>query len=96
MRLTLTKKEAIENSKLFLMDIHTLENKYGVSLGSDDGDIYLTYKTNNVDNYWGTIDIGWDGDGTPLNVTETEEYTTRLKTKALEKLTEEEIEALGL
>lgn len=94
-KLKLSKKEAIKNSEEFLKEVHKLEDEYGVSIGSDEGDIHLSFRTSKKDEVWDYVRIGWVGDGTDLKVME-EEYYENLKKEALSKLTEEEKEILGL
>lgn len=91
-----TKKDAIEASKEFLKKVRELENEFGISFNSDEGDdFYLTYLTKDtVGKGWSTIKIGWDGDSTGLKVQEDD--TESIREQALSKLTEKELEVLGL
>ena len=90
-KIKLTKKEAIKNTELFLEEMHKLEDEYGILLSSDEGDIYTQYLSSE-ENGWKSIEIGWDGDGSPLKVMEEIDH----KSIGLSKLTEDEKEALGL
>lgn len=91
----LTKEEAIDASIKFLEEVRLLEEKHGVSLNSDTGDIYLSYKNADYDvNYassnkvWDSVKIGWEGDGTGLKVLE--KKNDDIKKQALAKLTQED------
>ena len=91
-----SKNEAIEASNEFTKKVNDLEKEFGVKIGSDTGDIYLSYKTIEGVPYWGTVKIGWVGDGSGLKVTEIVKDSDYYKKQALSKLSKEEIEALGL
>jgi len=93
------KIEAVAVSKEFLKELAVLQEKHGVSINSDEGDIYLTYKrepTVKNPRSWDTIDIGWEGDGTGLKVIEVIKDKAYHKEQALAKLSEEERKVLGL
>jgi len=98
MNITYRKEYAIEVAKLFLEEVQELEKKYAMNFNSDTGDIYLSFRLelNAEKKVWDTISLGWDGDGTQLKVIEEEKQKEILKQQALEKLTPEEKEALGL
>lgn len=91
-----TKSEAIEKSREFLNELQLLEEKYSLSLNSDTGDVYISFKKSDRTSgyYWGSVNIGWEGDGTGLKVMEKTEED--IKNEALSKLTEEERKALGV
>jgi hypothetical protein len=93
------KTEAVAASVEFLKELAVLQDKHGVSINSDEGDIYLTYKrepTSEDFHIWGTIDIGWEGDGTGLKVTEVIKDEAYRKKQALAKLSPEDRKTLGL
>jgi hypothetical protein len=101
-----TDEKATEQAKLFIDELHKLEKKYDLSVNSDRGDIYLTYLAETEDfcdessgkiftqKKYGHVNLYWVGDGTSLQVKD--ETKANLKKQALEKLTQEEREALGL
>ena len=91
-----TKEEALIISKDFIKDVIILQKKYGLTLNSDTGDIYLSFKFKKPKNsHWGTISLGWDGDGSEIKVTEKTEQEV-LKQQALAKLSKKDREVLGL
>jgi len=96
MKKKLSKPEAIAASEEFLKEVTKLQGKYGVSFNSDEGDIYLSFKSSEKDKVWDTIDIGWEGDGTGLKVTEIIKDAAYLKEQALAKLSPEERKSLGV
>lgn len=93
-----TKRKAIHAAKYFLAEVHQLEKRYGMNFNSDSGDIYLTFKTTEKATLafsdWGHINIGWVGDGTGLQVVDSD--IDEIREAALSKLTDEECEALGI
>ena len=92
-----TKEEAIIAADAFLKEVIELQNKHGLSFNSDDGDIYLSFKVKNpTGNHWDHVNIGWTGDGSDLRVTEVIKDDEYYKKQALEKLSPEELKALGL
>jgi hypothetical protein len=87
------KKEAIQKSKDFLKELKKLEKKYSLTLNSDSGDIYLSFK--NIDeSKWDSVKIGWKGDNSGIQVMEKTDEDKRKE--ILEKLTEKEKKLLGL
>ena len=48
------KVEAIAASEEFLEEVAKLQEKHGVSFNSDEGDIYLSFKTSEKDKTWDT------------------------------------------
>lgn len=80
----------------FLNAVNKLEKKYGVTINSDEGDIYLSFKTTEKSKIWDTISIGWDGDGTDLKVTEVRKNREYYVKQALLKLSDKEKNVLGL
>ncbi len=90
-----TKEEAIQNAEVFLAEVKALEEKHAMSFNSDTGDIYLSFKKNHTgSDQWGSVKIGWKGNGTGLIVKEnTEEDKIQI---ALSKLSEDDIKSLGL
>lgn len=65
-----TKEEANKNANLFLKDIFALEKKYNMSLNSDTGDIYFSFK--NELNRWDSIKIVWSDSGKTVSEIKTE------------------------
>lgn len=90
-----TKEEAINAAKKLIKEVNIIEDEFGMSFNSDTN-IYLTFKSNDVGKVWDYVSLGWVGDGTPIRVIEEEKMREALKQKALNKLTEEERELLGL
>ena len=92
------KSEAIEASKEFLKEVNKIEEKYGITFNSDDGDIYLSFKKKNpgTGSHWGHVTIGWVGDDSNLKVTEVVKDKEFYRKQALSKLSPEEIKSLGL
>ena len=91
-----SKSEAIEATNDFLKKVSELEKEFGLSINSDTGDIYISYKTKIGKPYWDTVKIGWKGDGTGLKVTEVIKDKEFFRQQGLAKLNEDEIKALGL
>ncbi len=91
-----SKVEAIENAKEFIKKVNELEKEFGLTFNSDTSDIYLSYKTKEEVPFWGSVKIGWIGDGSGLKVTEIIKDSDYYKQQALSKLSKKEIEALGL
>jgi hypothetical protein len=93
---TYTKEEAIQHAENFLAEVRKLEEQYSLSFNSDREDVYLSFKKNHTgSDQWGSVKIGWKGDGTGLRVME-KEFLEDKKQKALAKLTEEDKKVLGL
>lgn len=91
-----TKNEAIEKAKEFIEKVNKLEEEYGLSFNSDEGDdIYLSFKSKE-DKKWDYIKLGWKGDGSGIKVMEVIKDKEYYKKQAISKLTKEEREALGL
>lgn len=91
-----SKEEALKKAKEFISEVNELEKKYNMSFSSDTGDVYLSFKTKEPFVVWDTISLGWDGDGSGIKVTEEAKMKERIKEQALNKLTAEEREVLGL
>ena len=91
-----TKNEAIIASRKFLKEVQKIEKKFGISISSDEADIYLQFRSSEEDKHWDVVHIGWDGDGTPLKVTDRIENKEYYKEQALAKLSDEEKDALDL
>jgi hypothetical protein len=67
-----TKEQAILVANTFIKEMNVLEKKHNMSIGSDSGDIYLSFKIESNDEMkiWDTVSLGWDGDGSGIKVTE--------------------------
>ena len=83
-------------SEKFIEKVNKLEGKYGVSINSDSGDVYLSFHTKEPGKVWDHIKVGWKGDGSGLKVTEVLNDDEYYKKKALDKLSQKEKELLGL
>ena len=90
----MNKQEAIQNAEKFLAELKKIEKTYGLSINSDTGDIYLSFKSSD-EKVWDTVSIGWLGDGSGLRVME-EHKKNKKREEALSKLSDEEKELLGL
>jgi hypothetical protein len=91
-----TKKEAIVIANEFITEVNKLEKKYNMTFNSDTGDVYLSFKSNDDDKVWDSISLGWKGDGSGIKVIEEIKIKEKIRQSALDKLTEEERELLGL
>ena len=78
-----TKEEANKNANLFLKDIFALEKKYNMSLNSDTGDIYFSFK--NELNRWDSVKIVWSDSGKTGTCTKT--ILSEIKTEPSQKCT---------
>lgn len=67
-----------------------------MTFNSDTGDVYLSFKSNDDDKVWDSISLGWKGDGSGIKVIEEIKIKEKIRQSALDKLTEEERELLGL
>ena len=56
----------------------------------------LSFKSNDDDKVWDSISLGWKGDGSGISVIEEIKIKEKIRQSALDKLTEEERELLGL
>lgn len=95
------KNDAIKEAEKFLSEIRKIEEKYSFQFNADSGVFYLTYKTvegelDQTQPYWGSVAIGWSGNGSGLKVTEIVKDNEYYKQQALSKLSDEEKKALGL
>ena len=90
-----TKKEAIVIANEFITEVNKLEKKYNMTFNSDTGDVYLSFKSNDDDKVWDSISLGWKGDGSGISVIEEIKIKEKIR-QALDKLTYEERELLGL
>jgi hypothetical protein len=90
-----TKKEAIVIANEFITEVNKLEKKYNMTFNSDTGDVYLSFKSNDDGKVWDSISLGWKGDGSGISVIEEIKIKEKIR-QALDKLTYEERELLGL
>lgn len=90
-----SKEEAIKMANNFIKEINRLEKKYNMSLNSDTGDIYLSFKTTEKNKVWDSISLGWHGDGSSIKVIEEIKMKEKLREQALSKLSFEERDALN-
>jgi len=92
------REQAIEAANEFIKKVNKLEEEYALTFNTDH-EIYLTYKKQEPgsESHWGYINLGWDGDGSGIKVTDVykDAYTLR-REEALSKLTEEDKQILGI
>ena len=88
-----TKEEATVVANKFITELLLLQIKYGLTLNSDTGDVYFSYKSSEG-KVWDSIPLGWDGDGTGIKVKE--DSAENIRQSALAKLSKIEREALGV
>ena len=91
-----TKQEAIKIAKDFIRKVNKLEKEYDMTFNSDTGDIYFSYKSKEKNKVWDYISLGWIDDGNGIKVIEETKIKEKIREQALNKLTDEEREALGL
>jgi len=91
-----TKNEALVVANEFITEVNKLEKKYNMTFNSDTGDVYLSFKSNEDGKVWDNISLGWKGDGSSIIVIEEIKIKEKIRQSALDKLTEEEREVLGL
>ncbi|MEK6829740.1 MAG: hypothetical protein AABY15_06490 [Nanoarchaeota archaeon] len=92
-----TKIEAIQAAEVFVKEVREMEEKHGLKLNSDTGDVYLSFQKRNPGNgnLWDSVKIGWDGDGSGLKVKEVDDEEV-IRQQALAKLSPRERKVLGL
>ena len=92
-----TKNEAIIKSNEFIKDLIVIQEKYGMTINTDHN-IYLSFLEKDKDGYvqYGSVDVGWEGDGTPIKVLDVIKDTEYHRKSALSKLSGDELSALGL
>ena len=91
-----TKQEAIKIAKDFIKEVNKLEKEYGMTFNSDTGDIYFSYRSKEKNKVWDHVSLGWDGDDSGIKVIEETKIKEKIREQALNKLTDEEREVLGL
>lgn len=91
MEIRYSKSEANIAAKEFIEEVSKLERKFGFTFNSDIN-IYLNYRSKERDTIWDVVNLGFQGDDSGLKVTDYDSY----RREALSKLTEKEIEILGL
>jgi len=91
-----TKNEAIVVANEFITEVNKLEKKYNMTFNSDTGDVYFSFKSKDVEKVWHNISLGWDGNGGGIKVVEEIKNKEKLKQSALDKLSQEERDALGI
>ena len=91
-----TKEEAIRVANEFIEEVNKLEEKYSMNFNSDTGDVYFSFENKDKERRWGYVELGWEGDGTGIKVMEEIVDKEKIREEALNKLTDEEKEVLGL